>query len=326
MQTKSFSRSSALGGIFLLVFATAVALNYRFEQSKTYQNHKTLEHSRVAKAPENYGRDHPVPSIKKIDQIADREMLELMLKSYGTKGSLVQRSVGAAEGTRGLDGSTLWPYLGHIDPMCVYVLCGQGITNLGSFSYQQSPFKPTAHTPLQADLIQKQVLRLQAIELLDQAHKRRLKLNLFQLANGIDLANQSPEGACVQQPAKELIDKLAAGLDPNGINTDQFMKTFSQNSCRWGYIDRLVQATKNKNLSGFGAVVEARKWTFFEVDPSSQRYNQWNASGFGHNPDVIEADQTRRALAVAGAIRYQLEHSKEFSNSTAKLSASHGES
>ncbi len=255
----------------------------------------------------------PILSINSLDQEVDEKIIPLLLKNYGKAGSLLERGVGGPEGTRKADGEIKPAYYGHQDPMCQYnwsASCSKGITNLGSFSYQQAPDKPRALTPLQADRIQKQILRLQALELLYQARRQRLQLNLFQLLAGIDLANQSPMAACVQQPSKAVVYKLAAGIDPNGSNTAKVTTTFSKNNCRWGYIDRLAQALRQKNLQGFDAVVTARQWSYFNADPASGRFNNWDAGGLGNNPLVIKADQLRRTLEVVGAIRYQLDNLK----------------
>jgi hypothetical protein len=259
-------------------------------------------------------KDQPPDALLRIDQKVDAKTMALLLKVYGARGTLVQRAVGGAEGTRKPDGSVLWPFWGHRDPMCSFVHCASGNTNLGSFSYQQAGDKPVANSPAQADVIQLQVLRIQGLELLYQAKKVGLELNVFQLAAGIDLANQSPSSACVQQPDKLLLYKLAAGIDPKGANTRTATDQFSSNTCRWGYIDRLLQALTKRQLKGFDAVAYARQWSFFETDPASRRFNTWNASGFGHNPGIIQQDQRRRTFAVAAAIRYQIEHPETFRN------------
>lgn len=253
-----------------------------------------------------------VLAIKAISQPVDSNILPLIFDERSGKVSLAKRIVGPAEGTRTEKGLATSAFQGHRDPMCQFVECGsKWVTNIGTFSYQQSPTKPNAHNAFEADRIQSEILRAQALELIDQASKRGLKLTLFQLAAGIDLANQSPSAACVQQPAKSIIDKLAAGTDRK-LNTTKIIKEFKTNTCTWGYIDRLKQAVQSKKLVGFVAVVEARKWSFFSADPSSSRYGSFDASGFGNDPAVIEADQARRTMALAGAIHYHIEHASDF--------------
>lgn len=248
-----------------------------------------------------------MPRLTSLEQEVDERLLPLLFQQAPGRDALVQIVVGSAEGTRLPDGSYVWwAYKGHQDPMCFYIRCSSSITNIGSFSYQQGAGKPRAYTPEQADKVQLQVLRLQAMELIWQAKRSNIQLNLFQLLAGVDLANQSPTSACVQQPDKGVIYKLVAGLDRDGEYTRQVVQTFADNPCRWGYIDRLKQATQEKGLEGFAAVVEARTWPFFDVRPNSPRYLKWNASGFGHNPRTIYLDQHRRTMEISRALRRQL--------------------
>lgn len=246
-----------------------------------------------------------------LEQVMSEAHLDLFLREYGTRGTLLQRSIGYAEGTRGLGGAMAPGYWGHRDPLCIFVLCTKAKTNLGSFSYRESADKPKAPTPIIADQIQHQVLRLQALELLFQARREGIELSAFQLLAGIDLANQSPKAACVQQPNWVVVEKLVAGIDV-AANIQTAEADFPLNDCRWGYIDRLKQSLTVKRLVGIDAVVDARLWTYFEVDFKSPRYNSWNASGFDHNPVAIERDQRRRVAALEEALRYQSQHPAEF--------------
>jgi hypothetical protein len=210
------------------------------------------------------------------------------------RDSAVARFVGSAEGTRMPDGSYTTHYKGHVDP-------GNQVWNLGSFSYQNHPEKPLARTAIEADRVQSEVLRLQALELLSQARRRGLSLSLAELANGIDLANQSPAAACVTQPDRKVLYQLAAGKD-RSANTARVARSFNLNKCQWGYVDRLKQARAVKGLSGMEAVLEARTWSYFQVDRQSYRFNSWDAAAFGHSPERIRADQSRRAQAIAEAL------------------------
>ncbi|ASC73140.1 hypothetical protein XM38_041020 [Halomicronema hongdechloris C2206] len=101
----------------------------------------------------------------------------------GGTDSLVARAVGSAEGTRTPAGQRTPAYYGHRDP-------GNGVWNLGTFSYQHG-----ANAPEEAD--QKQLQRLQRqTELLNKkATAAGLSLTLAETLNGIDLANQSPWAA-----------------------------------------------------------------------------------------------------------------------------------
>ncbi|MGF1513635.1 MAG: hypothetical protein ACFB5Z_08070 [Elainellaceae cyanobacterium] len=136
---------------------------------------------------------------------------------WGEADSLVARTVGHAEGTRTLSGERTKAYYGHLDP-------GNGVWNLGSFSYQhQTP------SPEDADHRQMQRLRAQAAELRQQAAALNLTLGLEEELNGIDLANQAP----------------LAALGENG------------------YVQRLAEAYE-RQLSGADAIVWARTWAYVD--------------------------------------------------------------
>ena len=101
----------------------------------------------------------------------------------GEADSLVAKAVGSAEGTRTPEGGYTAAYYGHIDP-------GNGVWNLGSFSYQHG-----ASSPEEADKKQLNRLRSQANTLKRQAEQKGLQLSLQEELNGIDLANQAPLAA-----------------------------------------------------------------------------------------------------------------------------------
>jgi hypothetical protein len=137
----------------------------------------------------------------------------------GGSNSLVARAVGSAEGTRTPMGDRTPAYYGHVDP-------GNGVWNLGSFSYQHG-----AKSPEDADRKQLRRLRQQARVLQAKAAERGLQLTLEEHLNGIDLANQAP----------------MAALD------------------RGGYIDWLYQA-HYIGLQGSEAVLWARTRSFLDPD------------------------------------------------------------
>ena len=135
----------------------------------------------------------------------------------GGPDSLVARTVGHAEGTRTVTGDRTQAYYGHVDP-------GNGVWNLGSFSYQHS-----ATSPEDADYKQLVRLQQQAMQLRRQAAERNIVLGLQEELNGIDLANQAPEAA---------LDK-------------------------GGYIDRLAEAY-SRGLTGADAILWARTWSYLD--------------------------------------------------------------
>jgi len=101
----------------------------------------------------------------------------------GGTDSLVAKAIGSAEGTRTPNGIRTPAYYGHVDP-------GNGVWNLGTFSFQHG-----ANSPEDAD--QKQLKRLQnQADLLHQkAIEHGMTLSLEEKLNGIDLANQAPQAA-----------------------------------------------------------------------------------------------------------------------------------
>lgn len=101
----------------------------------------------------------------------------------GGTDSLISKAVGSAEGTRTSTGGYTSAYYGHVDP-------GNGVWNLGSFSYQHG-----AASPEDADRKQLRRLQRQTLELRQQAQAKAFKLSLLEELNGIDLANQAPLAA-----------------------------------------------------------------------------------------------------------------------------------
>ena len=101
----------------------------------------------------------------------------------GGPNSLVSKAVGSAEGTRTPTGGYTSAYYGHVDP-------GNGVWNLGSFSYQHG-----AVSPEDADRKQLRRLQQQTLELRRQAQVKDFNLSLLEELNGIDLANQAPLAA-----------------------------------------------------------------------------------------------------------------------------------
>ncbi|WP_121970697.1 hypothetical protein [Leptolyngbya sp. BC1307] len=137
----------------------------------------------------------------------------------GGSSSLVARTVGSAEGTRMSDGGRTPAYYGHTDP-------GNGVWNMGTFSYQHG-----ASTPEEADEKQLSRLRNQGLQLEEKAAGLGVKLSLEAKLNGIDLANQAP----------------LAALD------------------RGGYIERLAEANR-LGMRGQKAILWARTYAYIDPD------------------------------------------------------------
>ncbi|WP_448596841.1 hypothetical protein [Thermoleptolyngbya sp.] len=137
----------------------------------------------------------------------------------GGVDSLVAIAVGSAEGTRTPRGDYTAAYQGHSDP-------GNGVWNLGTFSYQHG-----AASPAEADRKQIQRLQRQAQQLQQTAAKLGLELSVAEQLNGIDLANQSPQAAL----------------------------------SRGGYLDRLLEA-RQQGMTGEAAILWARTHAFLDPD------------------------------------------------------------
>jgi hypothetical protein len=132
-------------------------------------------------SPQNSAAHAAAPSIPTVKAEPEAE-LEAELFEGGSE-SLVARAVGSAEGTRTPEGHRTPAYYGHVDP-------GNGVWNLGSFSYQHG-----ASSPEEADVKQLARLRQQAQVLQQKAIARNITLTLEERLNGIDLANQAPMAA-----------------------------------------------------------------------------------------------------------------------------------
>ncbi|HEY9762093.1 MAG TPA: hypothetical protein V6D07_06180 [Trichocoleus sp.] len=137
----------------------------------------------------------------------------------GGSDSLVARAVGSAEGTRTAQGQRTDAFYGHVDP-------GNGVWNLGTFSYQHG-----AASPEEADERQLKRLQAQSRVIRQKAQDYGLELSLEETLNGIDLANQAPLAA------------LGKG----------------------SYIDRLFEAHK-LGMTGKEAIVWARTRAFLDPD------------------------------------------------------------
>ncbi len=176
----------------------------------------------------------------------------------GGANSLAARTIGHAEGTRTLQGGRTPAYYGHVDP-------GNGIWNLGSFSFQHCPEAAyQCTTPEVADIYQLRRLQGQALALQLAAEQRGLRLTLVEHLNGLDLANQAPMAAL-------------------GIP---------------GYVALLQQAHR-QGLTAADALLWARVQSYW--NPQTQR---WDAPGLGNTSSSIRDDQNRRMVAIAQALAH----------------------
>lgn len=101
----------------------------------------------------------------------------------GAENSLVAKAIGAAEGTRTPNGDRTNAYYGHVDP-------GNGVWNIGSFSYQHG-----ANSPEEADVKQLQRLKQAAVKIQGSADFYGMTLTQAEWLNALDLFNQAPIAA-----------------------------------------------------------------------------------------------------------------------------------
>ncbi len=159
------------------------------------------------------------PALSHTEPLTEPLPAEVQALFEGDENSQVAIAIGSAEGTRTPDGGKTLAYHGHVDP-------GNGVWNLGSFSYQHG-----AKSPEDADQRQLKRLTTQAQQLYQAAQTQGLTLSPQEFLNGLDLANQSP----------------AAALS------------------RGGYIDRLLEA-RQMGLQGDEAIAWARIRSFLDPD------------------------------------------------------------
>ena len=137
----------------------------------------------------------------------------------GGSDSLVARVIGSAEGTRTASGERTQAYYGHTDP-------GNGVWNMGTFSYQHG-----ARSPQQADKKQLRRLQKQGNKIAKQAEQAEITMTLGEMLNGLDLANQAPRAALE----------------------------------RGGYVDRLAEA-REQGMQNSEAIVWARTYSYLNPD------------------------------------------------------------
>ncbi len=199
---------------------------------------------------DSISRLNPMRLLRRQPEIRSFSDYDLEALFVGGSDSLVAKAVGGAEGTRTADGGYTSFYRGHTDP-------GNGVWNLGTFSYQHG-----ASSPQEADRKQLRRLRQQVSAIQHRAEKAGISLNLIEVLNGIDLANQSP---------------LAALGEP-------------------GYAEWMAEAYR-QGRHGEDAILWARVMGYWDV-----RRDRWNAPGLGNTEPLIRRDQARRMDAIAKAV------------------------
>jgi hypothetical protein len=147
----------------------------------------------------------------------------------GDSDSMVAVTVGNAEGTRQPNGQPNKAFYGHTDP-------GNGVWNLGTFSFQHG-----AESPEAADVKQLNRLKRQAQVMQEKAADHGLKLTLEETLNGIDLANQAPQAVIDVQGYTDWLAKAHA----QGLN--------GADAILWARVHSFIDpATQQWNAPGLG--------------------------------------------------------------------------
>ncbi|HIK30889.1 MAG TPA: hypothetical protein IGS17_20900 [Oscillatoriales cyanobacterium M59_W2019_021] len=169
----------------------------------------------------------PTPSLL-TRTISDRHdaQSEAMSRLFSTPDSPGSIAIGAAEGTRTQIGGITPLYWGHRDP-------ANGVTNLGTFSYQHG-----ARDARQADSLQLERLKQQVAEIRRQAAEAGVKLSPLELVAAADLANQSPEAGYAY------IDNLQQAYDRGFRGIEALLEARMQS-----FVD---PETQNLDAVGFG--------------------------------------------------------------------------
>jgi hypothetical protein len=182
---------------------------------------------------------------------------ELAAPHGAEDNTLVHRTVGSAEGTRAPDGSKTPAYEGHPDP-------GNGVWNIGSFSYQHGAPDPRAADA--AQMVRLQDFYATAVR---KATERGLPLTKEEALNAIDVANQCP--LCVTEDG--------------------------------GYIERLAEA-KSRGMTGDEAILWARTWSYWDLAKNDWNAPGLVKNPDEPAEDQIRRDQNRRMTEINSAIAH----------------------
>lgn len=208
----------------------------------------------------------------------------------GGSNSLVARVIGSAEGTRTPTGERTRHFNGHRDP-------GNGVWNLGTFSYQHG-----AASPEEADVKQLARLARQEETLDRKAERLGLQLTLFERLNALDLANQSPAAALNQGG---YIDRLyqAQQAGRTGDEAILWARTYSYmnpKTQRWnapglGNTYQSIRRDQNRRLRAIASALDAYQIQQAMADSTPTPTNPSTASV----AQTVETDPTATPTEIA---------------------------
>lgn len=197
----------------------------------------------------------------------------------GDSDSLVAVTVGNAEGTRTPDGKQNKAFYGHSDP-------GNGVWNLGTFSYQHG-----AASPEEADVKQLNRLKKQAQVIQEKATAMGLKLTLEETLNGIDLANQAPKAVI---DAQGYVEWLAEAYARGMIGSDAILwarvqsfidpQTQKWNAPGLGNTADSITRDQNRRMQAIARALDAQNYQIaadarLRSQPIGFRLPRWNFAG-----------------------------------------------
>jgi hypothetical protein len=209
----------------------------------------------------------------------------------GELNSLVARAVGAAEGTRTVQGDRTPAYYGHTDP-------GNGVWNLGMFSYQHG-----AASPEEADRKQLERLHQQAQILRSLAIAHGIQLTNESMLNGIDLANQAPRAALSEQGG--YVQRLREAYEEGYVGSEAILEARVHS-----YIDPMTNRWDAPGLGNTHRSIRAdqlRRQTAIAhvIDDFTAEHGQYYAAHHPYEtptiPDTLLRSEPSSAIALATA-------------------------
>jgi hypothetical protein len=197
----------------------------------------------------------------------------------GDSDSLVAVTVGNAEGTRTPNGKLTDGFYGHSDP-------GNGVWNLGTFSYQHG-----ATSPQEADAKQLRRLRKQAEVIQEKAAARGMTLTLEETLNGIDLANQAPKAVLEPEGYVEWLAE-AHQLGKHGMDAILWARVqsfFDPQTQKWnapglGNTPDRIMRDQQRRMQAIARALDAQNYHIaadarLRPQPISFRLPKWNLAG-----------------------------------------------
>lgn len=248
--------------------------SYPDSYSNSYPDSYSSPYQEIAPQP-----IQPAPRFKPPAQASTAAEFTLADLFSGDSDSLVAVTVGNAEGTRAPNGKPTDGFYGHSDP-------GNGVWNLGTFSYQHG-----ASSPEEADAKQLRRLRKQAEVIQEKAAARGMKLTLEETLNGIDLANQAPKAVLESEGYVEWLAE-AHQLGKQGMDAILWARVqsfFDPQTQKWnapglGNTPERITRDQQRRMEAIARALDAQNYHIaadarLRFQPISFRLPKWNFAG-----------------------------------------------